>query len=344
MAVGQTGTDNSARHTLLAERWNGTKWSIVPVPNPPGITPAGGNLESVSCSPAGPCMAVGTYWDRAGQAQPLAELWNGSRWKVVPIPSLPGAHTTFLNSVACTAASACTAVAAVNTAASTWVTLAERWDGTGWRIQPTPTPPAPPNATGGCGFDDCRPHGAAFFGVDCAEASACTAVGASVNAGGDPVGPPLAERWSGTGWRITPTPNPAAGAGWLNSVACASSTGCMAVGGSMSGTLAETWNGSSWTVVPTKTPLSPSGMRLTGVSCSSATACTAVGGSFDTDTLAERWDGTQWAIQQTPDLPGDPSDVILWSVDCPRPSPCIAVGKYALPSAPQLTLAEHWTG
>jgi hypothetical protein len=73
-------------------------------------------------------------------------------------------------------------------------------------------------------------------------------------------------------------------------------------------------------------------------------ACTAVGGSFGTATLAERWNGSHWAIQETPNPPGSISDVILWSVSCSRPLQCVAVGKLASPSSPQLTLAEQWNG
>ena len=82
--------------------------------------------------------------------------------------------------MSCTSASACTAVG-YYASGSTYVTLAERWNGTKWSIQHTPNPTGAP--------------GSWLDGVSCASASTCTAVG-------DPnFSPPqvtLAERWNGS--------------------------------------------------------------------------------------------------------------------------------------------------
>jgi hypothetical protein len=344
MAVGGTGIDNSPRKALLAEHWNGNGWDITPVPNPPGITPAGGNLESVSCSGPSDCMAVGLYVNRAGQPSPLSERWNGTNWSVVPIPHLPQAQATFLNSISCTSGFACTAVAGVVSASGRLVTMAERWNGTHWSIQPTPNPAGR--------------FGAVLLGVDCSGPSACTAVGAAVDSAGDPVGPTLAERWNGATWSIQPTPNPSSpGGGTLNWVACPSQTDCTAVGASVDtsgnalATLAERWNGTRWSIQPTPNPAGVQGPRLEGVACTSPSACTAVGGSFANASLAERWNGTKWVIQASPNPEGQIYDLMLWTVACPRPLHCMAVGKCAsfapqltAPLAPQLTLAEQWNG
>ena len=350
MAVGGTGIDSSPRRALLAEHWNGNGWGLTPVPNPPGMTPAGGNLESVSCTGPSACMAVGAYANSSSQFQPLSERWSGTTWSVVPILQLPGAQATFLNSVACTSASACTAVAGAINASGTWMTMAERWDGTRWSIQPTPNP-------GGT-------LGAELFGVDCTGPSACTAVGAAVDSGGNPVGPTLAEEWNGTKWSIQPTPNPSSpGGGILTWVACPSPSACTAVGASVDtsgnplATLAERWDGTRWSIQPTPNPAGVQGVRLEGVACTSPSACTAVGGSFANASLAEQWNGNKWVIQSSPNPVGPIFDLMLWTVACPRPAQCMAVGKYAsfapqLTSfapplttlAPQLTLAEQWNG
>jgi hypothetical protein len=59
--------------------------------------------------------------------------------------------------------------------------------------------------------------------VSCAIATACSAVGQS--------GGTLAEAWNGTTWTIQPTANPpAATSSRLNSVSCATSSACTAVG------------------------------------------------------------------------------------------------------------------
>ena len=60
-------------------------------------------------------------------------------WVIQPSPS-PGVNNyNTLRSVSCTATSACTAVG-YYTNDHTGVTIAERWNGTSWKVQPTPNP------------------------------------------------------------------------------------------------------------------------------------------------------------------------------------------------------------
>src|SRR5215467_1306826 len=95
------------------------------------------------------------------------EIYTLSLHDALPIPHLPGAQATFLNSISCTSGFACTAVAGVVSASGRLVTMAERWNGTRWRIQPTPNPAGT--------------RGAELSGVACTGPSACTAVGAAVD-------------------------------------------------------------------------------------------------------------------------------------------------------------------
>jgi hypothetical protein len=266
----------------------------------------------------------------------LAERWDGARWAVQPTPNPTGATYSLLNGVSCTAASACTAVGYFNNSVSTLLTLAERWDGTGWSIQPIPSVPG---ATG-----------SSLNGVSCATPSACTAVGSSTGRGGIEV--TLAEHWDGTSWSVQRTPNPrGAVQSTLYGVSCTSSTACTAVGEYLTssahgGTLAERWDGVRWTIQATPNP--PDG-SLNGVSCMSAAACTAVGSTGKT--LAERWDGTSWAIQSTPNPIGKTDSYYLGGVSCTATSACTAVGDYLLRHGPgptgrggtEVTLAERLT-
>ena len=120
-----------------------------------------------------------------------------------------------LQGVSCTSATACTAVGSYYNSAGERVTLAERWNGTGWKIQSTPNP------TGG-------QHNS-LQGISCTSATACTAVGNYVNSAGKLV--TLAERWNGTAWTVQSTPNPSgAGGSYLKGVSCTSATACTAVG------------------------------------------------------------------------------------------------------------------
>jgi hypothetical protein len=85
IAVGwyQTPHGQSKATKTLAERWDGTRWSIVPSPNPPGA-PAS-SLAAVSCWATMRCFAVGRYTSSSTN-RTLTERWNGTKWAVVPSP------------------------------------------------------------------------------------------------------------------------------------------------------------------------------------------------------------------------------------------------------------------
>jgi hypothetical protein len=312
----------STESTLVAERWNGTKWAVEAPP-----TPKGGlivNFGGVSCATRSECVAVGQFELLNKQGVPrfyaLAERWDGTKWTIQPTPLV--LSNDYFFGVSCTAARQCTAVGFDLDSSHSENPLIERWNGVKWVAQPTP-------AVAG---------GGSLFSVSCSSARACTAVGeVDSNVGGT-----LAERWNGTKWSIQSMPVLAGAI--LSSVSCASTSFCVAVGHDMTGTLAEGWNGTKWSIQSTP---SPKGRTvLLGVACVSARACTAVGQSdlsLPDDrgfTLAERWNGTKWSIQSTPDPRGG-GFTELDSVSCLSTSACTAVGSYA---EEQSTLAEHWAG
>jgi hypothetical protein len=171
MAVGVRFDHSGNPVGTLAEAWNGKAWRIVPTLSRTG---QGIALNGVSCTSASACTAVGS----AGPVTTLAERWNGTRWRVQPTPNPPGGQNIFLASVACPTSSACTAFG-LNITGSGPVTLAERWNGTTWRIQPTP---------GLVTFD------IGFPGVACPTSSACLAVASYTNNGPNLT---LAEQWKG---------------------------------------------------------------------------------------------------------------------------------------------------
>ena len=95
-----------------------------------------------------------------------------------------------------------------------------------------------------------------------------------------------AARWDGVTWTAMTLPNPAgATTRALQSVSCASSTDCTAVGWSQAARspqvpLAEHFNGSKWTVQPTPAPAGAQRTFLADVSCRPGPVCTAVGASL----------------------------------------------------------------
>jgi hypothetical protein len=278
-AVGQT-TNGSGIIVTLAEHWNGTAWRIQPTPNPSG--PQGSGLGGVSCPTQSFCMAVGGSAGPTPSPTPLAERWNGKTWTIVPVPVPTGARGVFIGSVSCTSPAACTTTGVSMNSSGIATTLAERWNGIGWTIQATPNP-----AQGG----------AQLGGVSCPSASACVAVGTTVDSMGNPTGT-LAEQWNGTAWRIVPSPNPASGGATFNSVSCASAAACTAVGSSNSGTLAGRWDGTRWSIQPTPDPSQAFQITLDSVACPARSSCTAVGdygvnATADRLTLGLQWNDTE---------------------------------------------------
>jgi hypothetical protein len=146
-------------------------------------------------------------------------------------------------------------------------TLVESWDGARWSIVPSANVPG---------------RGDGLSGVSCASAAACMAVGAYNHPVGAHFSPAatLVESRAGGKWSIVPSPNEglASDSDELNSVSCASSITCVAVGSTPANVLVESWEHGRWALVPVP-GLSPAPLNdvLDGVSCVSATSCTADG-------------------------------------------------------------------
>jgi hypothetical protein len=247
--------DSAHQELTLAERWNGARWTVQPTPNPAGAV-YGSDLRGVSCATARACTAVGYYfgkvnsvafaeaWDGTRwrlQAVPNpathgqllgvsctapractavgdygAERWNGTSWRFQPVPAPAGAQGARLSGVSCTARTACTAVGSYFSSTGSPLTLAERWDGKAWTIQPTPNQPSAERNE--------------LNGVSCAAASACTAVG---DYAANDFTPPIAfaEAWNGTRWSLQAIPGPAGTtSSVLNGASCPAAGGCTATG------------------------------------------------------------------------------------------------------------------
>jgi hypothetical protein len=281
----------------LAETWNGTSWTLQSVPLPAGAL--GGVLNSVSCTSATACTAVGYYANSGNANVTLAESWNGTSFAVQKFSPPPHATTSTLGAVSCDPAPATSCEALgwdFPSGREIAKTLAEVWNGTKWTIQNTPAP------TGAKG-------GSYPGGVSCGAASACTSAGEGINTAGHAVG--WAQGWNGTAWADQAVPKPkGATAAILSAVSCVAAPGsdCTAVGyysnGSAFLSYSVGWNGTGWAVHKTPEPAGSTAGDLAGVSCRSATACTAVGSVTNSSgvpvTLAEGWNGTKWTIEPTP--------------------------------------------
>jgi hypothetical protein len=319
----------SGRFATLAE--GGASWIPATTVDPAGAVAT--QLNGISCASSTACVAVGFYNSGSGPQLTLAERWSGSKWSTLSTPNPSGATQSFLQSVSCSSASACTAVGGYQNS-STGFSLAERWNGTSWTIQGTSSPGGTPTLNG----------------VSCPSSTTCLAVGSYYST---TFQLPYALRWNGSTWSYMSVPTPS-GAQYtiLQGVSCASTTACTAVGVSFNGSsvasaLAERWDGTSWTIEAGTVPSGATQSDLNGVSCRSTTSCIAVGtyntGSTLPSPLAESWNGTTWTILSAA-APSDADDTFLQGVSCSASNACSAVGYDLNTANTDVTLIETWNG
>jgi len=260
----------------LVAGWNGMRWKVELRSSP---------FVAVSCVAPTSCMAVGV----TSGGQPESGHWDGTSWKVEPMP-MPRhpAQAITLAAVSCSGPRFCMAVGdysygvgAMPSPKSRDRTLAERWNGSSWRVI------ASVNVAS---WNE-------FSAVSCTSPRACSAIGSS--ASGQFA---LAERWDGSAWKTQHVPDVnQIGYTLLTAVSCSSGTACMAAGTYNGGiaAIAEAWNGAAWRLHPMPGPQQPEPyVQPAGLSCNLPSACVAVG--TEGRTLAEIWNGTHWQITPTP--------------------------------------------
>lgn len=381
-AVGDSYEGATGSERTLVERWNGNNWTILTSPNS-AESKGFNNFTGISCTSASACVASGYFASKVSGTTPietktLVESYNGSTWSIQSSSNMSEEAFNALQDVSCASASACTAVGAGSpTLISTQpLTLAERWNGSGWSTQATVNPSTPTE-------DELKSSA-------CPASVTCVAVGRNIPTGGS-----FIERWNGSNWTMLQE-----GSGEATKVACISATACVAVGNSQGA--AQSWMINevlgSWQVAKNTPPLPTGGSegKLTSVSCT-GTFCTAVGsyksesiykplveylhngswslqtapgpvegnaqkamlgiscGSFrGTNTcmavgeaaskpVAERWNGSEWLRTSAPPLPT--TSAKLAAVSCGSISTCMAVGdSYEAAAGSENALVERWNG
>jgi hypothetical protein len=287
------------------------------------------SLGDVSCVGASFCLGVGPYGDQVGSGNTFSQIWNGSAWRTVAVPSSNNSQGLF--GVACTSTRNCLAVGGQTYDQGSQ--LSDHWNGSSWKMLPAPSVSGHSQLTA----------------VACPAASKCIAVGT----GGTKTRSVFAQTWNGASWTVSTPVGPAgATASYFYGVACSGRSNCLAVGQyfvsktDFTGTaLAESWNGRSWRLLP-----SPSGLTaLNAVACPTAKVCVAVGagprGEFGLGSA--RWNGSAWTDLTTPSPTAKHYTQSLYGISCPSATNCVAVG-----SGPGAIndgegagpFAEHWTG
>ena len=271
--VWAVGYSIAASYATLAMHWDGSRWSVVPTPNPPTRDFIDGPiLTAVTAISGTDVWAVGGQLTGQYESPAIIEHWNGSAWSSVPAGAL--------DDVACTCSLSWVAGRAGNDLWAGGIPLL-RWDGTAWS-----------QATANAGQSETAASASSTSNV--------WAVGSFRVCGGESgcFQGPTAARFDGTSWSGSAPANPS-GTESLDGVAAFAANDVWAVGfsGAVARTLAEHWNGSAWSVVATANGNAASGGTnvLRAVAGVSGVDLWAVGSYLDagghTLTLVEHYTG-----------------------------------------------------
>jgi hypothetical protein len=139
-AVGLQNADGEGDSRPLAEHWDGTTWSVVPVP---AGNPAQSRFISVSADRPDDAWAVGSHLEpgTSDLATALVEHWDGTAWSVVT--GLPDLGNSLVKAVYAASSSDVWAIAeTIAPQGANFPYLFEflHWDGSSWTTVPLPGP------------------------------------------------------------------------------------------------------------------------------------------------------------------------------------------------------------
>ena len=318
-AVGVSYNIERTLGSTLIEHWNGSRWSVVPSPNPSGTLNI---LYGVAAVASNDVWAVG-YAATASSGAVIMH-WNGSVWSVVPNPP----SSIFMSNLLALAVISANDIWAVGSGriGDEDATLTLHWNGTAWSFVSSPNVTPEVDNT--------------LSGVAAIASNDVWAVGTQQPTNlTDPS--TLILHWDGSAWTIVPNISPEGG--HLLAAAAVTSNDVWATGYSELGTLAEHWDGTSWSIVQTPDIRGSEPLFLPSVVALSSNNVWAVGEFFQTRfsrsrTLTEQWNGTSWVVVQSPNSGADHNE--LFGVDATPGGTLWAVGTaYNYPK--QRTLIER---
>src|SRR5262249_409024 len=284
----------------------GTAWTVIPSPNP-GSTPqcrnsnTGNVLNAIAAVSSNDVWAVGFSFPCNALLRPLIIHWDGTRWKAVQNPGLRRNDNSALNGIVALAADNIYAVGYQPAANGAVLTLIEHWDGSTWKVVPSP------NANG---------TGNVLSSVSANSPNDIWAVG-------DQVAPNVAVKtltlhFDGNQWTVVPSPNlftsGALDQNVLAGVQAVSANHFTAAGFALDFTnhrtltLNEHLDVPQWSIIPSPNKSETSGSLnlLRGITAISATDLYAAGFFADATTagqehtLVEHFDGSNWTIISSP--------------------------------------------
>jgi hypothetical protein len=240
------GSGAVAAGQTLIEHWNGTKWSIVPSPNPAAAPGDSDVLTSISGTGPNDLWAAG--FDNNSLADTISllfEHWNGTTWTAATSPT-PLRSAQFANGITAISPDNVWAVGFDETLNSK--NLAAHWNGTAWSIVPTP------DITHAGNVQDL------LTGVSSDAAGDVWASGYAHNVNNqNSFSEPYVLHWTGTTWVLTKVPTLGTEGSRLNGIQVLSPTDAWAAGQTQTSngeifSLTEQFNGKTWSVVPSPDP------------------------------------------------------------------------------------------
>lgn len=293
------GMDNTGANELnLVEELRDGAWQRVPAPAPsdePG-------LSDVSCNASGPCVAVGGGGHGVDVLRRVSGVWMSDRAPAID-------RTAGLQAVSCLGANWCVAVGQVGTFHMRMVS--ERFDGSAWRVVPTPP----------------IPDANIFYmhSVSCPSRHFCMAVGDNKLGSSAFGNAPVAAIYNGSRWRLVRVPVPGRGPA-LYSVSCPGAGRCVAAGIRRFGPdpsplLVVEYRAGRWSRVALTGTLPLGGAE---VSCGAPGACAIVGTTWQGAAFAYRLSAGSWSpVILPPSLSGDG----FGPVSCVDSASCVALGE-----------------
>ena len=245
-AVGTSFGGAVAGGQTLIEHWNGTRWSIVPSPNPAA---GGGDADLLtSISGTGPNDLWAAGWDNNSAANTISllfEHWNGTKWTAAASPT-PLRSAQLANGITAISPDNVWAVGLDETLNSK--NLAAHWNGKAWSIVPTPDITGPGNVQD------------LLTGVSSDAAGDLWASGYVHNVNNqNSHHEPFVLHWTGSAWVLVKVPNLGTEGSLLSGIQVLSPTDAWAAGQTQDSngailSLTEQFNGKTWTVVPSPDP------------------------------------------------------------------------------------------
>jgi hypothetical protein len=294
VAVGWSKPHPGDVTATLIEENVGTGWRVVA--SPTITTGLGSQLQSVACSTATNCVAVGNSLDETSSPKTLILENTGKGWTIVPSPNpiAFGHELGGLSGVVCPTPTRCISVGSYETDSGFFNTLVVESRGGRWTIVPSPNSetgdsrlsqvscPAPTRclAIGSVTVESNGPvwnltdglAGGPVSALACPGVNFCVGVGLESHGCCPPIFTPYIIEMVNGRWSVVVS---GARIGSLEGVACPAKDHCVAVGGASAGPLIEERIGGAWRNVDVSNL--PASIDLGAVVCSSSTQCTAVG-------------------------------------------------------------------